>query len=497
MKGKISLVLMVAILFLASCEKYLDVNTDPNNPATAETGNILPAAIMGGLYVIHGPYAILGGIWSQYWTQSNAANQYKTIDSYNVDSRTYQYGFSTIYSQSLTDIKRIKDAALTGEDWNSYLIATTLEAYFYQVLVDIYDDVPYTDALKGDEGITEPKYDKGEFIYGELLKNLDEALAKDFDASTNLPVGKSDLLFEGDIDGWKSFAQTVRLKLALHQYYAKTAESNTIFTDILSNGLITNVNNIGIDKQFEDVQYKGNPLWQENVKELNVATNLRASTTLLSFLLDNGDTRLPIYFDQGDGGNWVSLDQGAYNTPSTVIDPKTVAVFTATYNMPAYFFSQSEINFMLAEASILNGQTADVKAYYDDGVTSSFASYVDSNGDPLDASGFITGGAYEFDETGTPEEMQEAVIGQKWLALYGSHALQAWFDFNRTGYPKVSGVPASDGAYVPGQFTYSLEGSTGAGNFPKRLLFTQDERQRNSNTPATVPVETKVWWDKK
>ena len=80
------------------------------------------------------------------------------------------------------------------------------------------------------------------------------------------------------------------------------------------------------------------------------------------------------------------------------------------------------------------------------------------------------------------------------IAQLGFAGFESFFEQNRTGYPKISPVGVTSPSYVPGQFTYSVEGKTG-GLFPKRLAFPQDERQRNPNAPAASAVTDKVWYD--
>jgi len=113
-----------------------------------------------------------------------------------------------------------------------------------------------------------------------------------------------------------------------------------------------------------------------------------------------------------------------------------------------------------------------------------------------DASAFIApGGAYVYPVTGSLDEKIDAIITQKWTSLPGSHALEAWFERNRTGFPLTSPVYSTDPAYVPGEFVVSAT-SVIANAFPKRIVFPDNERSRNSNTPAQVPITTPVWWGK-
>jgi hypothetical protein len=84
-KGLIILILLQA----SACgDEFLDVNVDPNNPQDAQLELVFPAAVTSTASVVGGSYAILGGIWSQYYTQNNGSNQYKDIDNFNILSST-------------------------------------------------------------------------------------------------------------------------------------------------------------------------------------------------------------------------------------------------------------------------------------------------------------------------------------------------------------------------------------------------------------------------
>src|SRR5690606_20028811 len=91
----------LALLFtITSCEKSLDINTDPNN-ASLEQGTpelVFPSAVASTSGMIGGQYAILGGIWAQYWAQSASASQYRTIDSYKLSQSDFARNFDEIFA---------------------------------------------------------------------------------------------------------------------------------------------------------------------------------------------------------------------------------------------------------------------------------------------------------------------------------------------------------------------------------------------------------------
>ena len=489
------------IASLGSCENnFLDVNTDPNNPP-AEVGTpalIFPSAVASTAVRVGGEYAILGGMWSQYWTQSNAANQYKFIDAYNVNSDKFRGSFNEMFSGALNDYNFVITKAQENEDWIYLLMGTVMKAYSYEVMVDLYDKVPYTEAFQGDANLT-PVYDDGDFIYRELIKEIDNALAQDFNAATNSVPDKTDFVFSGDATKWMQFANTLKLKFYLRMVNAFPAEAKAGVESVFANGIGFLTEDAAMT-QFEDGPDKSNPFYEYNYRQLNVATNLRASKTLMSFLLANSDPRLDAIYTPGSGGQ-VALDQGNFNVSSTVVDPNSVSVAQQSPLEPVRFISAAESYFMQAEAVARYGVAGDAKALYDLGVHAAFNQFafdpelykdVLPNLDPTVL--LASGGAYEY-PNGTFEHNLEAIITQKWVSCVGSHALEGFFEQNRTGYPSVSAVYSDDSEYKAGQFVYSKEGITN-GLFPKRLIFSGDEYSRNPNTPTEVPVTGKVWWAK-
>src|SRR5450432_1495472 len=182
-----------AILSLSACQKQLDINQDPNNPSTDQATPTLlfPAAEISAASAIGGELAIIGTLWSEYATQDVSSSQYRNFDSYNVTSTDLNVDYNQLYTGALNDLELILEKTKTAEDWNYYLMATVLKVYTYQVLVDLYDQVPYSEALQGATDL-HPKFDNGKSIYDSLLTILDTALNHDFAASTNTQPGAED-----------------------------------------------------------------------------------------------------------------------------------------------------------------------------------------------------------------------------------------------------------------------------------------------------------------
>jgi len=483
-----------ATIFLASCGKeWLDVNKDPNNPESASSELVFPAGVVSIASQVGGYYCLAGGFWSQYFAQSNAANQYKYLDQYEVTSANFNGQWNEMYAGGLSDMQYVIDDAKASENWSFYLMATVMQAYGFSVMVDFYDKIPYSEAFKGSsEANFSPKYEEGYAIYVDLLARIDEALSKEQTELTKAQKN-ADFIFGGDYDSWVKFANTLKLKMYLRMAYAKPAEAQAGVTKLYADGAEFLDSDAVLDI-FIDQEGKDNPLYASNIRKLNVGTNLRVSTTIFRYFETNNDPRL----NSVVGSNTKPMPQGGFNIPSTDLDPKSVAVYKQSAVDPVYFISELESKLLQAEAIARGWGTGDDKTLYDEAVSADFI----RKGHGSAQSFLLPGGAYEYPDGGLLEAKLESICMAKWSAFAGtSQALEAFFETNRLGYPTVGSVPAWSGsnynsAYEPGTFVYSLEGTT-SGAFPKRMLYPQDEINLNVNAPDQTKITNKVWWDKK
>lgn len=250
--------------FLFSCEKTFDVNTDPNAAGEASIDLVLPGAISGTTIHVGGPLQNLGGFWSQYYTQSPDAGQYSQIDDWNVPSDDYDDTWQAIYAGSLRDLKYVEEKAI--EDGNNayLLIARCMKGYTYQLLVDLYGQVPYDNAALGAESL-EPTYTPGREIYTKVIASLDDAISRYETAPDGPNPTTNDVIFNGNMDNWLSFAYTLKFKMLMR----------ASFTDFSSDGEILELANSGklltVDAKmvtFENQENKRNPFFDVEFNRL-------------------------------------------------------------------------------------------------------------------------------------------------------------------------------------------------------------------------------------
>lgn len=471
-------IILAAILVVnfTSCDTFLDVNTDPNNPLHASYDLVLAPAVSSTATVVGGQYTILGCLWAQHFTQNNTANQYKTIDGYRLTSSDFNTSFNELYSGALNDYQTVRSEASAAGDWNTYLMATVMQSYTYQILVDLYGQIPYTDALKGKTDVNiSPKYDSCQVVYDGLISEIDNALSKDFTLKSNKALGAKDFVFNGDMAKWKQFANSLKLKIYLRQVNVRPAVAQAGITALYTSGADFLTTDAMINPFKAEVK-KQNPFYGSEVEYLG-NNNLRASKTLFDYLNSKADPRLDSIYAVGSAGH-KALAQGDYLALSTTYPNGILSSGKFRPTDPVYFMTLPEINFLQAEALVrYPSLVGNAKDKYDAGVEASFKYFVLTN-----ASTFTNaGGFYEFNAAGTTDEKLKQIITQKWIASAICEPLEGFFDYNRTNYPTF----------------FTVSKNTAIGNkFPQRLLFPADERSRNPNTPAQVGIDEKVWWAK-
>lgn len=472
--------LIAALFLLVSCDETFDINRDPDLlPVGQAYSTILPAGIAGVAGAQGSYYAIVGGFWSQFWTQNTTSNQYKDVDQYSIGTNDYQVGWTAMYD-ALNDIRVIKAKALKEQNWNYFLIATVLEVQASQVMTDLYDDIPYAEA--NNPLILQPKFNTGKETYDLMIADLKLALSKDQSASVGDKPAKDDFIFGGDMTKWTKYGNTLLLKLHMRLTEVNPTLAQSGIKALIDSG----AQFLDVDASmhnFEDADSKSNPLFESDRRQLNTTLNLKASTTLYSYLDVNSDPRIATYYENGGTSLGKANNQGDFLNNATGLSTVILAPKT-----PVYFISAEESYFLQAEALTRYYAGAGAKAKYDLGVTANFAK------NSATASTFLAaGGKYEFPAAGTAAQI-EAIITQKWIASFPGNGYESFIEQNRTGYPKVSAVAQDDESYIAGQFSVSVQSVIG-NKFPKRIVLPNTVKTRNPNAPALKAISLPVWWD--
>jgi hypothetical protein len=277
-------------------------------------------------------------------------------------------------------------------------------------------------------------------------------------------------VFSGNMSDWQKFANTLKLKMYLRYVNVGGSDANNPYKAKIV-ALLADNNFLTKDAKF--IAYKSevtgyNPFYGTFLDRLS--GNVVANKTLIDFLTLNADPRKSKLFAPSVTGanlNGMATGEGKNFPTQTYKNYATPAITTVN---PVYFFSKEEVLFLIAEAKARYGSAAAAESAYNSAIATSLTSL----------------GVTDPFTTPTYNGVQ-SIIEQKWVAATNKNAIEAFFDYNRTGYP--------------GFFTYSqtsVFGKDGSGKsiYPKRLFFPASERKTNANTPDKVALTVPVWWAK-
>ncbi|HMQ46475.1 MAG TPA: SusD/RagB family nutrient-binding outer membrane lipoprotein [Saprospiraceae bacterium] len=124
--------------------------------------------------------------------------------------------------------------------------ARVMKAYVLMTLVDLFGDVPYSEALQG-VGNFNPKPDDGSAVYKEVISILDQAIA---DLNTTSTVGGTyrDIFYDGNASKWIALANTLKLKANINLRLTEGTTSTSAIEALLGADLI--------DTDAEEFTYK-------------------------------------------------------------------------------------------------------------------------------------------------------------------------------------------------------------------------------------------------
>ncbi len=339
---KIWLLLLCVGFSSAGCDKDFDeINTNPNKPEEVPLTNILISGITQGVRRIHG--ASFDMTYAGLWAQQYAKIQYIDEDWYAYRPDAMDIHWQGLYAGPLSDLQDILNRAPNPS--NMRAAAMVMRAYYFGVITDMWGDVPYSEALSIDRVIT-PKYDSQADIYAALISELRTA-ASMFDANGDA-LGAGDVIYAGDVNKWKKFANSLRARL-LNRAKHKNAAFATELQTLLSNpaDLIAS-NDENAQMSYLDATTDGaNPLYSN---KYNDARNDHATSATMVTIL-TGDPRLPVYAELNDAGIYKGQPNGTTEpVPFTSISA-IGAAFRDDPSAPSVLMTYAEVLFIIAEAN--------------------------------------------------------------------------------------------------------------------------------------------------
>ncbi|WP_339889531.1 SusD/RagB family nutrient-binding outer membrane lipoprotein [uncultured Flavobacterium sp.] len=486
---KIKILALFAFLSFMSCDNYLDINDSPNNAKDTDvTPDLALAAAQTSSYAnVTTSMNFLGNLFMNNWGYD--VNSFAVTNpaefSYSIDNNFYAAIWNTPM-RNTANLSNIINTEFPNYE-NHVAIAKICKAYYFQILVDMYGDVPYTEAHQGVADIT-PAYDGAKSVYRDLYAQLDQAIALIDNSPSAKAVGAEDAVFGGNMSQWKDFANTMKLRLLMRQVDLAEAgtdsETTTYVADkfaLLSGASFLSVNatlNPGYSDTRADTR---NPFWnimygEDNTTVTAFYRQYKASKRNADNLNSTSDPRRSRLFTLV-GGSVVGVLQGDSSVVNGGTAPAVLSSFglgvLSSASQDAYMFSLAESLLLQAEAVHRGYLTGSAQSLFDAAIDASCIQLGTTAGT---YTGSINGTPGKGYGSGTYAQKIEAIMYQKNIALQGtSQSLETFIEYTRTGL--IDSVPGS------------ILGATQA-NRPRRLLYPTSEYTSNS---ANVPAQGNVF----
>ena len=542
---------VAAVLTVSACS--LNINKDPYAVTTLDFAQVLTAAEYEvGATFAAGNY--LNSNFSSYvhQTVSREVDNYSLVANYstlgNTWSQAYRYAIKNcdvIISQGDADGNVIYSG-----------IARVLRAHVYMTMVDLWGDIPYSEA---NAGVETPKCDKSEDIYNALLADINKALDNfaDTEAENKLKPAANDLFYGGNVEKWVKVANTLKLKLLVQSRLAKdkiTGWNTELAALIADNNFIGD----GEDLQFPHSSAK-TPVDERNAgfvdeyaggqKTVFISPWFYECLSGTSYNWKNNpfkgikDPRIPYYFYNqstatGDAVNQTDYRDGAFisimfgsnsgftsmtqESSMTVVgiypvggkfddgSAKAVNANSGSAIAPDKMLQAYSVPFMLAElilAGEINGDAKDelekgIKASLTHVVTTSKAS--DAATPAIDSTTedtFVNAVLAKYDAA-TAAGKLEIVMTQKWIANF-YNPVESYNDIRRTGFPVLFTGDENNMAWTPYAQTVEATPSLTSYNlvtilkYPRIMYYPQGEITLNPNitNDGRIVSSKTVFWD--
>lgn len=501
MKNKIinikTLVAVAAVAALgtgcAKISKFGNTNENPNAVTKPVTSALLTSAQSSLPGLVNGLRTVT---YSQYVSET----QYTDVSLYSLPLLES----SGTYTGPLMDLQVIIN---TNSNANEVAIAKILKSYFIWTVTDRWGDVPYSEALSGQNNLT-PKYDTQEDIYKAIFKDLRDAVAA---LDVNGAVVKGDVIYNGNINQWKKAANTIRMMAALRltKKYPNVGQLAQIeFDNAAKNAagfISTNADNFKIvppgGPQGSVFQ---NPWYATYFSRDDYAI----SKTMTDLLTGLGDTRIQAFATNSTGFPYGLTRDLAISFTNSVGNGqgRVLAAAKRTETSPVVIIGASQALLALAEG-IERGWTTwtggNAQAAYEAGITASFgewgvtmpSGYLSSStvsyasGTGVAAIG-QTGGAWNSipsSQSAATNTALKRIQLQRYIAAY-PNGNEGWAEWRRTGVPdlKPTNFATNSSKQIPRRYVY---GTSEASTNPAQL------QVAIGRLPGGDTQDSKVWWD--
>ncbi len=465
-------------MFAVSCDERLELlNEEKVNPAQVPAETLFANGVKEMAYMMVNSNVNVNvfRFYAQYW----AAATYPDESQYNQVTRNIPRNFwDRGYRRALKDLTEARkimveqpNPTLTpAGNANRLAIVDIAMAYVYATMAETYGNIPFSQAM--DIDVITPVYDDARTVYDAQIDALTTAanIINENDAAIS---AVQDILYQGSAAGWKKFANSLKLRMAMMLADTDPSKAQTMVDQALASGVIESPLDDTFVTYFTEAP-STHPVYEDLV--LSGRRDYLPANTLVDIMNDLNDPRRVAYFSDPLDGEIVGATYGdvtAYGSVSHLGD----IFFTPT--VPGTLISCTEVLFLLAEAAARGFTVPEtVESYYNRAIETSMSDWGVLPG--YDAYIAQPDVAYAT----APGDWKQKIGMQAWIAL-NNRGYEGWTTWRRLDFDAFSPPP----------------GMT-MGDIPVRLLYPQEEAQLNgSNLDAAISAiggnlkTTKLFWD--
>jgi Starch-binding associating with outer membrane len=474
---------LLAIVFAANaCQKFDDLEADPNRSISVPPSLILRAVLRDMYYAPWDDETK----WGQFW-----------CTNYNYyGNNEYWTGATSLRFTQLKDVQKMEAEAkaINLPEVNAYsAVGKFLRAYYYYDMTMKVGDVPLREALQG-EGNTAPVYDAQKDIFKQVLAWL-EAANTDLGALAGRGVSaetvlQGDIYFNGDLKKWQKTVNTFRLRVLAQMSKKETegdmnlkAEFGKLIADAGRYPLQTGLgDNLAFIYNSVTDKYPTNP---DNFGFDAVRNNL--SATHIGLLGSLKDPRVFVVAEPAEEkikSGLTARDHAAYvGAPfDEGLDAMTAGAQGGKYSLigrKRYYSGYTaenciqigypEMCFNIAEGINRGWAAGNAKDWYEKGIAASMTFF--GIGDAKTLSDYMA--QTEVNYKGNNADGLKQILTQKYLAFFQNSGLEAYYNWRRTNTPafKFGGPGTGNSGVIPRRFQYpTSERDNNTANYKAALL---------------------------
>jgi hypothetical protein len=506
------LALLIVAATTACHDAYDSLFLDPDRSTTARIEYLFTQGLIDADFPIH------YGEW--YWQVYNNVAAWAQVSGTVNDvtmmrplSDQWQNTWTDYYTKAAMDQREIRviydrlPADLQAR-YAVYLpLGKIVNAFTTARTTDLWGDMPYSEAFTARQTVGQnlfPKFDTQESVYDAILQDLKDASDSLRTLSVVHPaLATQDLLLKGDVLGWRRFANSLRLRLAMRLSEVAPTKARPIVQEILADPTTYPL----VETNAQNIAWYMDPTWIFDHNSLGNRSRATselpqkawAPKVMLDMMVASRDPRLPVVFDTVFDNDtttprYIGLPSSPDAQPATVdsahFSRLNAHMFRYNDHFPGYVMTAAEVAFLKAEAYQRGWTSGDAAAAYQNALRLSVEMYYDTyNGNtykdtvrlvsPAAVDSFVADSGVAYNGT------LERIATQKWIHLGIVQPYEAWAELRRTDYPVLP--PDVLGGRV-------LERTV-------RVVYPSTEITNNSQSYAAVRAKdtptTRVWWDVK